>query len=205
MCAISSCFHPHTHVNESPFGDRLLILTANKTFSSGLCHPAGVCASPCGRPVHQSWPATVTRGRIFCGATDFLQTTSCASHPSPTPALKPGDVEVRPTTQTDTLKTLRHTHSETQTETLTETDSHWLITPEDLINSWLWFDLLSVPQASCRDCELEVASSAKDTLDTFCRSDFGELCCMDCFLFVFLLPSHLAVYQQMVNLAIMNS
>ncbi|KAG7283915.1 hypothetical protein CRUP_034102 [Coryphaenoides rupestris] len=29
-----------------------------------------------------------------------------------------------------------------------------------------------VPQASCRDCELEVASSAKDTLDTFCRSDF---------------------------------
>ncbi|XP_059904978.1 secreted frizzled-related protein 5 [Gadus macrocephalus] len=29
-----------------------------------------------------------------------------------------------------------------------------------------------VPQASCRDCELEVASSAKDTLDTFCRNDF---------------------------------
>ncbi|XP_074538386.1 secreted frizzled-related protein 5 [Halichoeres trimaculatus] len=29
-----------------------------------------------------------------------------------------------------------------------------------------------VPQASCRDCELEEASSSKDTLETFCRSDF---------------------------------
>ncbi|KAK6303851.1 hypothetical protein J4Q44_G00263050 [Coregonus suidteri] len=30
----------------------------------------------------------------------------------------------------------------------------------------------AVPQASCRDCELEEASSAKDVLETFCRSDF---------------------------------
>ncbi|XP_035809484.1 secreted frizzled-related protein 2 [Amphiprion ocellaris] len=29
-----------------------------------------------------------------------------------------------------------------------------------------------VPQASCQDCELEEASSSKDTLETFCRSDF---------------------------------
>ncbi|XP_020505748.2 secreted frizzled-related protein 5 [Labrus bergylta] len=29
-----------------------------------------------------------------------------------------------------------------------------------------------VPQASCRDCELQDASSSKDTLETFCRSDF---------------------------------
>ncbi|KAM3872521.1 secreted frizzled-related protein 5 [Diretmus argenteus] len=29
-----------------------------------------------------------------------------------------------------------------------------------------------VPQASCQDCELEVASSSRDTLETFCRSDF---------------------------------
>ncbi|XP_040920027.1 secreted frizzled-related protein 5 [Toxotes jaculatrix] len=29
-----------------------------------------------------------------------------------------------------------------------------------------------VPLASCRDCELEEASSSKDTLETFCRSDF---------------------------------
>ncbi|KAM3618271.1 uncharacterized protein V6R79_018276 [Siganus canaliculatus] len=29
-----------------------------------------------------------------------------------------------------------------------------------------------LPQASCRDCELDEASSSKDTLDTFCRSDF---------------------------------
>ncbi|XP_037627933.1 secreted frizzled-related protein 5 [Sebastes umbrosus] len=29
-----------------------------------------------------------------------------------------------------------------------------------------------VPQASCRDCELEDASSSKDTLETFCKSDF---------------------------------
>ncbi|XP_033943390.1 secreted frizzled-related protein 5 [Pseudochaenichthys georgianus] len=28
------------------------------------------------------------------------------------------------------------------------------------------------PQASCRDCELEEASSSKDILETFCRSDF---------------------------------
>uniref|UniRef100_A0A3Q2GKF5 Secreted frizzled-related protein 2-like n=1 Tax=Cyprinodon variegatus TaxID=28743 RepID=A0A3Q2GKF5_CYPVA len=32
----------------------------------------------------------------------------------------------------------------------------------------------AMPQASCRDCELEEASSPKDTLETFCRSDFGE-------------------------------
>lgn len=31
----------------------------------------------------------------------------------------------------------------------------------------------SVPQASCQDCQLEEASSSKDTLETFCRSDFG--------------------------------
>nr|XP_033483895.1 secreted frizzled-related protein 5 [Epinephelus lanceolatus] len=29
-----------------------------------------------------------------------------------------------------------------------------------------------VPQASCQDCELEEASSSKDALETFCRSDF---------------------------------
>uniref|UniRef100_A0A7N8WMK1 Secreted frizzled-related protein 5-like n=1 Tax=Mastacembelus armatus TaxID=205130 RepID=A0A7N8WMK1_9TELE len=33
----------------------------------------------------------------------------------------------------------------------------------------------SVPQASCQDCELEEASSSKDTLETFCRSDFASL------------------------------
>lgn len=33
---------------------------------------------------------------------------------------------------------------------------------------------ISVPQASCRDCELEEALSSRDTLETFCRSDFGE-------------------------------
>lgn len=35
-----------------------------------------------------------------------------------------------------------------------------------------WSD--SVPQASCQDCVLEEASSFKDTLEAFCRSDFGE-------------------------------
>uniref|UniRef100_A0A8C6LAN1 Secreted frizzled-related protein 5 n=1 Tax=Nothobranchius furzeri TaxID=105023 RepID=A0A8C6LAN1_NOTFU len=33
-------------------------------------------------------------------------------------------------------------------------------------------DHLVLPQASCRDCELEEGSSSKDTLETFCRSDF---------------------------------
>lgn len=32
----------------------------------------------------------------------------------------------------------------------------------------------SVPQASCQDCVLEEASSPKDTLEAFCRSDFGK-------------------------------
>uniref|UniRef100_A0A8C5GPL0 Secreted frizzled-related protein 5-like n=1 Tax=Gouania willdenowi TaxID=441366 RepID=A0A8C5GPL0_GOUWI len=32
--------------------------------------------------------------------------------------------------------------------------------------------MLSAPQASCQDCELEQASSSKDTLEIFCRSDF---------------------------------
>lgn len=32
----------------------------------------------------------------------------------------------------------------------------------------------SVPQASCHDCVLEEASSSKDTLEAFCRSDFGK-------------------------------
>ncbi|KAM9343942.1 secreted frizzled-related protein 2 [Pholidichthys leucotaenia] len=30
----------------------------------------------------------------------------------------------------------------------------------------------SVPQASCQDCKLEEASSSKETLETFCKSDF---------------------------------
>ncbi|KAJ8370790.1 hypothetical protein SKAU_G00108180 [Synaphobranchus kaupii] len=30
----------------------------------------------------------------------------------------------------------------------------------------------AVPRASCRDCELEEAKSARDVLDTFCRNDF---------------------------------
>ncbi|XP_064154259.1 secreted frizzled-related protein 2 [Anguilla rostrata] len=30
----------------------------------------------------------------------------------------------------------------------------------------------AVPRASCRDCELEEAKSAKDVLETFCRNDF---------------------------------
>ncbi|KAI1892896.1 hypothetical protein AGOR_G00138240 [Albula goreensis] len=30
----------------------------------------------------------------------------------------------------------------------------------------------AVPRASCQDCELEEATSAKDVLDTFCRNDF---------------------------------
>uniref|UniRef100_A0A8C5GP85 Secreted frizzled-related protein 5-like n=1 Tax=Gouania willdenowi TaxID=441366 RepID=A0A8C5GP85_GOUWI len=34
--------------------------------------------------------------------------------------------------------------------------------------------MLSAPQASCQDCELEQASSSKDTLEIFCRSDFGQ-------------------------------
>uniref|UniRef100_A0A3Q1BJ35 FZ domain-containing protein n=1 Tax=Amphiprion ocellaris TaxID=80972 RepID=A0A3Q1BJ35_AMPOC len=35
-----------------------------------------------------------------------------------------------------------------------------------------WLHRLIFPQASCQDCELEEASSSKDTLETFCRSDF---------------------------------
>uniref|UniRef100_A0A665T4D7 FZ domain-containing protein n=1 Tax=Echeneis naucrates TaxID=173247 RepID=A0A665T4D7_ECHNA len=34
---------------------------------------------------------------------------------------------------------------------------------------------ISVPVASCHDCELEETSSTKDTLETFCRSDFVSL------------------------------
>ncbi|XP_058534388.1 secreted frizzled-related protein 5-like [Ochotona princeps] len=30
-----------------------------------------------------------------------------------------------------------------------------------------------LPQASCRDCELQVAASSKEVLDTFCASDFA--------------------------------
>ncbi|XP_044068228.1 secreted frizzled-related protein 2 isoform X2 [Siniperca chuatsi] len=41
-----------------------------------------------------------------------------------------------------------------------------------ITNSTLHTGGRRVPQASCRDCELEEASSSKDTLETFCRSDF---------------------------------
>uniref|UniRef100_A0A674NTZ8 FZ domain-containing protein n=1 Tax=Takifugu rubripes TaxID=31033 RepID=A0A674NTZ8_TAKRU len=34
--------------------------------------------------------------------------------------------------------------------------------------------ITNTPQASCQDCVLEEASSSKDTLEAFCRSDFGE-------------------------------
>uniref|UniRef100_A0A8D0A3S9 FZ domain-containing protein n=1 Tax=Sander lucioperca TaxID=283035 RepID=A0A8D0A3S9_SANLU len=39
----------------------------------------------------------------------------------------------------------------------------------------IWLHRHILPQASCRDCELEEASSSKDTLETFCRSDFVSL------------------------------
>ncbi|XP_053705216.1 secreted frizzled-related protein 5 [Synchiropus splendidus] len=39
-------------------------------------------------------------------------------------------------------------------------------------NSTIPVSVRKVPQASCEDCELEQASSPKDTLEMFCRSDF---------------------------------
>uniref|UniRef100_A0A672Z0F5 FZ domain-containing protein n=1 Tax=Sphaeramia orbicularis TaxID=375764 RepID=A0A672Z0F5_9TELE len=36
-------------------------------------------------------------------------------------------------------------------------------------------DHLMLPQASCRDCELEESPSSKNTLEVFCRSDFVTL------------------------------
>lgn len=34
--------------------------------------------------------------------------------------------------------------------------------------------IAAVPQASCRDCELEEASTTKEILENFCANDFSE-------------------------------
>uniref|UniRef100_A0A672Z1G2 FZ domain-containing protein n=1 Tax=Sphaeramia orbicularis TaxID=375764 RepID=A0A672Z1G2_9TELE len=41
-----------------------------------------------------------------------------------------------------------------------------------LITPFITCNEFSVPQASCRDCELEESPSSKNTLEVFCRSDF---------------------------------
>lgn len=118
---------------------------------SGLYRLAGVCANLYGTAVHQSWVVMATPGQKFCAVTSILQTISCVSPLSPTALFPQGGVEVR---------SWLHRHI-------------CLSWPHSTNNSISGLTI-SVPQASCRDCELEEASSSKDTLETFCRSDFGE-------------------------------
>lgn len=92
-----------------------------------------------------------TPGQKFCAVTSILQTISCVSPPSPIQLFTQGDVEVRQSLQ-----------------------RHLCLNRLNLIIYVISCLTISVPQASCRDCELEEASSSKDTLETFCRSDFGE-------------------------------
>ncbi|XP_054902107.1 secreted frizzled-related protein 2 [Poeciliopsis prolifica] len=47
-----------------------------------------------------------------------------------------------------------------------------LVCISSITNTTAYTGARGVPQASCRDCELEEASSSKETLETFCRSDF---------------------------------
>lgn len=118
---------------------------------SGLYRLAGVCANLYETAVHQSWVVMATPGQKFYAVTSILQTISCVSLPSLTALVKQGGVEVR---------NWLHRH-------IFLSGLHWT-------NYSISGLTISAPQASCRDCELEEASSSKDTLDTFCRSDFGE-------------------------------
>lgn len=118
---------------------------------SGLYHPAGVCVNLFETAVHQLWVVMATPGQKFCAVTSILQTISCVSPPSRTALFTQEGVEVR---------NWLHRHM----------CMCWLDPANDSISCLI----ISVPQASCRDCELEEASSSKDTLEAFCRSDFGE-------------------------------
>lgn len=40
--------------------------------------------------------------------------------------------------------------------------------------NWFLWSVSVVPRASCTDCELEEATSSKELLDLFCKSDFGK-------------------------------
>ncbi|KAM4571647.1 secreted frizzled-related protein 5 [Fundulus diaphanus] len=47
-----------------------------------------------------------------------------------------------------------------------------LVCISSVTNTTVYTGARGVPQASCRDCELEESSSSKETMETFCRSDF---------------------------------
>lgn len=146
-------FVPHHYtIDSNPFIYSMLTMPPVSISSlSGSYRPAGVCANLYGTAVHQSWVVMATPGQRFCAVTSILQTISCVSPLSPTALFTQGDVEVR---------SWLHRHISLS----------WLHSTSDSISGLT----ISVPQASCRDCELEEASSSKDTLETFCRSDFGE-------------------------------
>ncbi|MEQ2177585.1 hypothetical protein GOODEAATRI_005077, partial [Goodea atripinnis] len=49
-----------------------------------------------------------------------------------------------------------------------------LVCISSITNASVYTGARGVPQASCRDCELEEAFSPKETLESFCKSDFSE-------------------------------
>lgn len=118
---------------------------------AGLYHPAGACVNLSERVVHLSWTAMGIPGPKFCAVISIPQTISCVSHLLPTALLKQEDREVT---------NLFYKYG----KCVDPKQQNVMIT--DLS--------VSVPQASCQDCVLEEASSSKDTLEAFCRSDFGR-------------------------------
>lgn len=118
----------------------------------GLYPLAEACVNLSGTAVHPSWTAMAILGQKFYVVTSILQTISCASPQSPTPLFNQGDEEVTTNAQHCIVCVFLHLLH--------------------LSNHKLWFFL--VPQASCQDCQLEESASTKETLETFCRSDFGK-------------------------------
>lgn len=148
---IKCCVVQHCGIDFNPSSTNCCPSSLSISSSSDLSHPAEACVNPYRTAVHRSWVAMATHGPKFCGATSIPRTISCVSRPSLTPPLTQQGVEVR-----NWLR--RHTCW------------RWLYSTSDSISGLT----ISAPQASCRDCELEEASSSNDLLETFCRSDFGE-------------------------------
>lgn len=138
--------------------ERIININAKTLFvPPGLFHHVEVCVSQYGTAVPPSWVAMVTPGLESCNVTTFPKIIWCAF-------LQLRVCKMAPTTTEEVNNGFYSYHSH-----VSNFRSHTI---------WMFFyDVfisLVVPRASCTDCELEEATSSKDMLDIFCKSNFGK-------------------------------
>lgn len=169
--------------------------------SAGSSTRAAACVRPCRPAVRPSWPATATPGRPSCTAAASPPATGSASrlsptapawaaHVSPRTAPRPGPpaaphptkpLPAGPGTRVSLVGETRERPQQRVSERVKNRGpaggppSPALAAPPLLAPGGASLGPSPpVPQASCRDCELQDARSSNEVLDALCASDFGE-------------------------------